>query len=190
MSRSQAIVLWCAMLWALAACDGAAPATAITAESATPSVTASSAQAEPPRDDTPPLWTAPGYTEISWAEAEKRILLYDVDRVIGTRTRRVYLITRGDDVYKRFTIEPRSGALKSLLQGMPRYIFLRSVDNHEVPWKEAEAILREGRARSVFASHFDLVYITDKEGREYLSIPGPDAPDLVKLAGPVSVTIE
>lgn len=143
-----------------------------------------------PRDDTPPSWLPLGYSEIPWVRAEELIRNRDVNRVIATQTRRAYVITRSGD--KHFTIEPRSGALTALLAGVSRDEFL-IVHADEIPWQDAETLLRERRASGIMAGHFRTIYVTVKGGGSFLAI-APESLDvgtLVKEADPsLDITVE
>lgn len=143
-----------------------------------------------PRDDTPPSWTPMGYSEIPWVRAEELIRNRDVNRVIATQTRRAYIITGSGD--EHFTIEPQSGALTTLLAGVPRGEFLVAhVD--EIPWQDAETLLRERRASGIMEGHFRTVYVTVKGGGSFLAIPPEslNVSTLVKEADPsLDVTVE
>lgn len=142
------------------------------------------------RDDTPPTWLPPGYTEIPWERAVALVKAREVDRVIGTETRRAYVVERTGA--EHFTIEPRSGALKALLADVERGAFLMG-RSEEIPWKEAEAILRERRATSIMAAHFRMVYVGVKGGGSFMAVvpASIDLGRLVKEADPsLDITVE
>lgn len=137
---------------------------------------AASGRAAPPapdRDAPPPEWLPPGYTEIPWEKAAELIHRRDVDRVIRTQTRRAYVVTRNGD--KHFTVEPSRGALQTLIREADDGTFLH-YEEHEIPWHEAAAHIREGRASGVSILHFRMVMVTLKGrgGTRFAIAPGEE----------------
>lgn len=118
----------------------------------------------------PPPWLPPNYTEIPWSEALPLIQSQAVDRVLATRTRRVYVIKRGGD--KHYTTAPRLGEVAKLVAQIPRNDrqFLYRDDIEEISWAEAESLTRSRQATSVSISHFNMVSLNVKGGGYPLAI--------------------
>lgn len=131
-------------------------------------------------DDTPPAWLPPpDYTELAWDKATALIRSGGAGRVIGTRTRRAYVVTPGGE--KHFTIEPRHGDLKALIaEDFPKDHLLYRDDHDEISWKDAEALIREKRAKHVFAAHFQLVTVGIGNGTDFFAIAPKDV-EVAKL---------
>lgn len=144
----------------------------------------------PSPDAPPPEWLPPGYTEISWEEAAEVIHRRDVDRVIRTQTRRAYLVTRRGD--RHFTVEPSRGALKTLLRDADDGTFLH-YEKIEIPWQQAERLIRDGQAVGVGILHFGMVMVTVKDGGTFFTIPpgGEHVGKVLREASPpIEPTIE
>jgi hypothetical protein len=128
----------------------------------------------------PPPWLPPNYTEIPWSEAAMLIQSQAVDRVLATKTRRVYVVKRGGD--KHYTTAPRVGEVAKLIAHIPREErqFLYRDDIEEISWAEAEALIRSKHATSVSTSHFNMVSLNVKGGGYPLAI-APSEKDVLKL---------
>ncbi|MDC0745038.1 hypothetical protein [Polyangium mundeleinium] len=128
----------------------------------------------------PPPWLPPNYTEIPWSEAVALIQRQAVDRVFGTKTRRVYVVERNGE--KRYTTAPRLGDLAELMAQIPREErkFLYKDDIEEISWAEAESLIRAKRVESVSLTHFSMVSLYMKGGRYPLAI-APSEKDLRKI---------
>ncbi|MDC3962601.1 hypothetical protein [Polyangium jinanense] len=128
----------------------------------------------------PPPWLPPNYTEIPWSEAATLIQRQEVDRVFGTRTRRVYVVKR--EGQKHYTTAPRRGDLAKLLAQIPReeLKFLYRDDIEEISWAEAESRIRNKQVISVSTSHFNMVSLSMKGGAYPLAV-APSERDVRKL---------
>jgi hypothetical protein len=151
-----------ALFWVIGGASGCSEETAsgsgLSVSSARPSATASAAVAASVPDTSPPSFLpSGGYTELPWPDAMEVIQRRAVDRVIRTQTRRAYVVKRNGD--KHFTIEPVHGALRAVIREADDNSFLH-YEKHEIPWEEAEAHLRSGRAQGVSVLHFRIVEVT------------------------------
>ncbi|MDI3284506.1 hypothetical protein [Polyangium sp. 15x6] len=128
----------------------------------------------------PPPWLPPNYTEIPWSEVVTLIQSQAVDRVLGTRTRRVYVVKR--EGQKHYTTAPRLGDLAKLMAQFPReeLRFLYRDDIEEISWAEAESRIRNKQVVSVSTSHFNMVSLSMPGGGYPLAI-APSERDVRKL---------
>lgn len=136
----------------------------------------------------PPPWTAPDYTEIPWSEAAALIQSQAVDRVLATRTRRVYVIKKSGD--KHYTTAPKVGAVAELIAPIPKndLQFLYRDDIEEISWSEAESLIRGKRAISVSTSHFNMVSV-HVEGRGHPLAVAPSEEAVRKLINEVDPSL-
>jgi hypothetical protein len=136
----------------------------------------------------PPPWLPPNYTEIPWPEVVTLIQSQEVDRVLATRTRRVYVVKRGGD--KRYTTAPRLGEVAELVAQIPRNDrrFLYRDDIQEISWAEAESLVRSRQATSISMSHFNMVSLNVKGGGYPLAI-APSEKDVGKLIDEVDPSL-
>jgi hypothetical protein len=176
-------------------CDRSSSSVTVTAETAasTAAKAPSSASVAPPRDDTPPAWLPPpDYVEIPWVKAAQLIRTRVADRVIGTKTRRVYLSTPSGE--KFFTTEPKHRDNKLLVdyvmesKGLVMYR-----EYEEISWKEAEDHIRNKRAKNIGLAHFQVATLSLPDGRHVFFIPPKDVnlAALVEQIDPsIGVTVE
>ncbi|HVK65430.1 MAG TPA: hypothetical protein VM694_13195 [Polyangium sp.] len=135
----------------------------------------------------PPPWLPPNYTEIAWLDTVALLRSRAVDRVFGTRTRRVYVVRRGGE--KHYTTAPRRGDLAKLMVEFPREDrgFLYDDDFEEISWAEAESRIRNKKVETVSLSHFSMASLNMKGGGRPLAIV-PSESDLRKLLDEVDPT--
>ncbi|MDI1479175.1 hypothetical protein [Polyangium sp. y55x31] len=128
----------------------------------------------------PPPWLPPNYTEIPWSDAVTLIQRQAVDRVFGTKTRRVYVVERNGE--KRYATAPRVGDLAKLMAEIPReeLRFLYRDGVEEISWAEAESLIRSKRATGVSLSHFNWMALNVKGGGYVLAVT-PSESDVRKL---------